>query len=150
MDAQYTSIFHFYDSDADGFLSPREFANALRVVGGNPTGAEVDTLLAGAGAGAGGLHADRAVPLSFFLREAVPWALQHTVPSVEELKGMFNPIDRRGESAIDSKALLRMLQSFGEPLSQEEAENFEAMLGGTGKHSFHHIAQTLLKPTKSR
>ncbi|XP_058455462.1 calmodulin-like [Malaya genurostris] len=106
--------FSLFDTNADGTITSGELGTVLRSLGKNVSDAEVEELLKEVNAGYDGRiqFADFVAMMSVRLQD---------FNSEDELREAFRIFDRNGNGLISAEELRAALKSFGEQLSDEEA-----------------------------
>ena len=145
--ARLMKNFKVFDDDDSGSIDKKELKNVLKSFGQTPTDKEIDDLLKGLDSdGSNMLEFDEFVELmkkSGKLKSMVRKKL--TTEQVNILKSEFMKFDDDGDCAIDKQELAKIMESLGQPCTDDELQKLlnELDLDGTNLLEFSEFVDLL-------
>lgn len=125
------------DDKPNGFIDTKGFDSVLRMLGGNPSEAQL-----------GEMHKKLGKSKKITFDEFLPfWEAQSKdkSPDVDNLVQAFSVFDKDGNGFIAISELRSIYKSFGEKLTDEEVDEAMAALDdGSGMVNYTEIAQMML------
>jgi calmodulin len=125
------------DDKPDGFIDTKGFDSVLRMLGGNPTEAQLAEM-----------HKKLGKEKKITFDDFLPfWEAQSKDkgPELDDLVEAFSVFDKEGNGFIEVNELRSIYMSFGEKLTQEEVdEAMEGLDDGSGMVNIAEAAQMML------
>eukprot|EP00123_Amoebidium_parasiticum_P009941 comp19792_c0_seq1/m.23754 comp19792_c0_seq1/g.23754 ORF comp19792_c0_seq1/g.23754 comp19792_c0_seq1/m.23754 type:complete len:599 (-) comp19792_c0_seq1:63-1859(-) len=144
MEAQvYKQAFNLFDQDHDGVVSSSELNKVFKAMGQNLTEQELRLLVAEAD-----LNGDGVISLDEFIG-LMQRRMRHAREAAtgEEMKAIFQVIDKDGDGHICAAELKHIMVSLGEKISDEQIDQMikEADTDGNGKIDYNEFIAYLTK-----
>ena len=124
--------FNIYDKDKNGYVNPSDLGNMIRTLGGNPTEAQINEILAKEKLN-GPFGYDRFVSLvRKYLRAR---------PKAHELRKAFKVMDNDDDGYVNVENVKHILTTMGESLDPQEFDEWIQSLGveNDGKVTYDEI-----------
>ncbi|KAE8686191.1 putative calcium-binding protein CML12 [Hibiscus syriacus] len=139
---QLKDIFSRFDMDSDGSLTMLELAALLRSLGLQPTGDQLQVLLAHMDSNGNG-----AVEFDELTNAILPHMNEQIMVNQEQLKELFTLFDRDGNGYITPAELAGCMSKMGQPLSYKELAEMirEADADGDGVINFNEFSTIMAK-----
>lgn len=110
--------FDIFDKNGDGVIAGNEVGPILRILGQNPTEAEINKFVSSAD-----LEGKGHITRSEF-KTVIRSYIKSPNQIEQDLRDAFKHFDRRKTGSIDVKQLQKVLSIVGEPLSMEDTKQF--------------------------
>ena len=137
--AEYKEAFNIFDKDGDGAISAKEIGTVMRVLGNNPTEAELEEIVKSLDHNQNG-SVDFPEFMSIMAKNG------NEGNTEEELLKAFKIFDKDGNGFISAAELRNVMTSLGEKLTEEEIEDLikEADIDSDGLISYHEFVKMML------
>ena len=137
--AEYKEAFNIFDKDGDGAISAKEIGTVMRVLGHNPTEAELQEIVKS-------LDQNQNGSVDFPEFMSIMANKRNEGNTEEELLNAFKIFDKDGNGFISASELRNVMTSLGEKLTEEEIEDLikEADIDSDGLISYHEFVKMML------
>ncbi|CAB4058702.1 CALM [Lepeophtheirus salmonis] len=140
--ADYMRAFMNCDHDKDGFINHKELTAVLRIIGLNPTEAELQDMI-------NEVDKDGTGSLDFpeFLK--IMGKKSYEEKAEEQIREAFKVFDRDGNGFITKSELRVVMMNLGEKLSEDEIDTMiaDADIDGDGTINYEEFAIMMAAPT---
>ena len=137
--AEYKEIFNIFDQNKDGYIKSSELGNMMRLVGCNPTEAEVKKLMQCYDKNNNGT-----IEFDEFITMLSSRKQEDSI-NEEDLINAFRSFDKDQSGQISKTELKNVLVSMGEKLGDDEAEELvlEADVDGDGMINYEEFVKMI-------
>ncbi len=137
--AEYKEAFSIFDKDADGAISAKDIGTIMRVLGHNPTEAELQEIISQLEQNQNG-SMDFPEFMNIMARRGAELNVE------EELLKAFKIFEKDGSGYISASELRGVMTTLGEKLTDEEIEDLikEADIDSDGMINYHEFVKMML------
>jgi len=136
--AEFKEVFSLFDKDGDGKITTKELGTAERMMGQNPTEAQLQDMINVVDADGNGT-----IDFPEFL---IMMARKMKAPdSEEDIKQNFREFDQDGGGSISASELKHVFENLGEKLTDEEVDEMirEADIDGNNKVNYEEFVKMM-------
>lgn len=136
--ARIKEVFSLFDRDSDGTITTREFGTVMRMLGQNPTDAELLDMINEFDAdGSGSIRFDDF--LTLMARRTTD------TNSEEEIRQAFRVFDKDGKGFISAAELRFLMTNLGEKLTEEVVDEIfrEAEIDSEGQFNYEEFVTVM-------
>ncbi|XP_077988101.1 neo-calmodulin-like [Glandiceps talaboti] len=133
--AEFRESFSLFDKNKDDTIDKNELGMVIRSLGLNPTGAELDAMIAEID-----LNANGTIEFNEFCNLMAKTLLDHPNAD-EEMMEAFRRFDRNNDGYVDAKEIEFVMQKIGDKMTKEEAQEMvnEADVDGDGRINYEEF-----------
>ncbi|KAL2485510.1 Calmodulin-7 [Abeliophyllum distichum] len=137
--SEFKEAFSLFDKDGDGFITAQEIGTVMRLLGLNPTEAELKKMIYEVDADGNGT-----IDFPEFLN-LMAWNLQDS-DSGDELKEAFQVFDKDQNGFISAAELRHVMSNLGKKLPDEEVDQIirGADVDGDGQINYEEFVKVMM------